>query len=155
MPDLTPDEVTSLLLAGARHAGWNPTHAAIHLITFTELIHMSGFQRHIKIEDVQPFGEESSFRAAFVQWASLLDSREAKYLGGGDSRLLKLAHAFATGTPVDPRDVVGSLGHAHARRITEAMLLATGYGRWFTLEPTEKLTTYLAEQDALIGGPDA
>jgi hypothetical protein len=58
-------------------------------------------------------------------WDKLINDREL-YLSGTENRFLKIAASFAAGRPVSLfTEVTNSLGHAHAQRVAEAVLIAT------------------------------
>jgi len=88
--------------------------------------------------------------AALVQsWRGLADSAAADRLAGAHTRLLALAASLATGEPVDLQHNLPVGGHAHARRVIEAMAIATGSGELFEVTPTPKLGEILAFQESL------
>lgn len=146
--EYSPEGLCRMLTAGAAAIGRTTVRAAVHLLTFTELPHRRDFPSLIVFEYV----DEGELRvpAAFVRdWAALPDSRAADRIGGGDQRMLALAVSLATGGPVDLAANVGVGGHAHARRVIEAIAIATGYGEMYAVTPTAKLDEMLAARDAL------
>jgi hypothetical protein len=128
MTDISADEMTAMLKAGARAQGTLHARAAIHLLTFTEMVgRSSGLAELVEIRDVTLLGGGGDVRCAFIRdWPALLDSPTAQMAGGAAYRLLTLAAGFATGKPVDIREATGRMGRAHARRVIEAFAMATG-----------------------------
>jgi hypothetical protein len=145
----SPDELTQMLVAGAQATGRTNVQAAIHLLTFTSLPHRHAFPELLDVEDVD--GRDGPALAAFVKdWKSLPDSPAADRLGGGDQRLLALAVSLAAGEPVDLSANLSVGGYAHARRVIEAMAIATGYSEHYEIRPTAKLDQMIADRDALL-----
>ncbi|WP_047891181.1 hypothetical protein [Micromonospora sp. RV43] len=146
----TPDQLTELLVAGATCTDRNNISAAVHLITFTSLPHRARFGELLDVDDVDgPDGLRTT--AAFVRdWKTLPDSPAADRLASGDQRLIALAVSLATGEPVDLRDNASVGGHAYARRVIEAIAIATGYAEHYEITPTAKLHEMLAARDALL-----
>jgi hypothetical protein len=152
----SPDELTQMLVAGAQTIGRTNVQAAIHLLTYTSLPHRHTFPALLNIlpalidwEDVD--GRDSPALAAYVKdWKSLPDSPAADRLGGGDQRLLALAVSLAVGEPVDLSANLSVGGYAHARRVIEAMAIATGYHEHYEIRPTAKLDQLIAEREALL-----
>jgi len=146
--EYSPEALCDLLTAGATAIGRPNVQAAVHLLTFTSLPHRRDFPSLIVFEYVDTDGVSAP--AAFVRdWKALPASRAADRIGSGDARMLALAVGLATGEPVDLRENVAVGGHAHARRVIEAIAIATGYGEMFTVTPTPKLDELLAARDAL------
>ncbi|MEV0732264.1 hypothetical protein [Polymorphospora sp. NPDC050346] len=79
-------------------------------------------------------------------WKALPTSAAANRLASGDKRLLALAVSLACGEPVDLADNVTVGGHAYARRVIEAIAIATGYAEHYEIV----LTEILAARDALL-----
>lgn len=130
--DATPEWVAEWLRAGARYDGTDTAVAAVHLLTFTELPHRTRFVDHLRLEQVRvPHGVPAQVVtvARVDDWPRLLNSPIATRLGSAAFQLLTLAAGLASGQPVDLRDSVRGLGHTHARRVVEAVAIATGYPR--------------------------
>jgi hypothetical protein len=142
------EQMNDLLAAGAQQIDRWPVYAAIHLLTFTDLPGRPHFTDLVDIEDTEDTEDTDGPVAAFVRdWKALPDTRG---LGSGSQRLLALAASLATGDPVDLSANVCVGGHAHARRVIEAIAIATGYGEMYEVRPTTKLDEMLAAQDALL-----
>lgn len=139
------EQMNDLLVAGAQQIDRWPVYAAVHLLTFTDLPGRPSFTDLVEIEDTE---DTDGPVAAFVRdWKALPDTRG---LGSGSQRLLALAASLATRDPVDLSANVCVGGHAHARRVIEAIAIATGYGEMYEIRPTTKLDEMLAAQDALL-----
>lgn len=135
----TGDEMRALLAAGAEHAGYLNIRAAVHLLTFTGLPDWRGFHALVDIERVHDRNHEKTTVARVSDWAGLLLDTRAAQISGSGRRLLALAAALAAGGPVDLRDSLSCLGHAHARRVLEAVAIATGADEFYTMTGTPKL----------------
>lgn len=146
----SPDELIDLLTAGAHDA--RPTmRAAVHLLTFTAFAHQIDAAGLLTFDnDDDP---DTPATAAYVRdWGQIESIAIARRWGTGGERLVALAVSLATGEPVDLRDTVPTGGHAHARRVIEAMAIATGYDLMYAITPTATLDRMLAENDALLTG---
>ena len=144
----SPDELIDLLTAGATVG---PTlQAAVHLLTFTPFPHQHDAVSLLEFDnDEDP---DAPATAAYVKdWRQVSSLAFARRWGSGAEDLVALAVSLATGDPVDLRAAVPSGGYAHARRVIEAMAIATGQGEHYEITPTEKLAQLLAERDALLG----
>lgn len=146
----TPDQLIELLTAGAQLDGRPTMQAAVHLLTFTPFPHQADVATLLEFDnDADP---DAPVTAAFVtDWRTVESIAVARQWGTGAQRLVALAVSLATGESVDLRDTVPVGGHAHARRVIEAMAIATGYGQHYEIRPTAKLDELLAERDALLG----
>ncbi|WP_328384489.1 hypothetical protein OHQ88_33740 (plasmid) [Micromonospora zamorensis] len=146
----TPDQLQELLVAGAVCTDRNNVRAAVHLITFTSLLHRQRFSELLDVDDVDgPDGLRTT--AAFVRdWRALPTSAAADRLASGDQRLIALAVSLATGEPVSLAANLAAGGHAYARRIIEAIAIATGYAEHYQINPTAKLHELLTARDALL-----
>lgn len=145
------DEMRAMLTAGAEHQGYLNIRAAVHLLTFTDLPAWRGFPRLVDIERVACRDGQRRTVALLYDWAGLpLDTRAAQISGAG-RRLLALAVALAAGGDVDLRDSLSGLGHAHARRVMEAVAIATGADEFYTLTGTPALAELEARRAELAG----
>jgi hypothetical protein len=122
-------------------------YAAVHLLTFTELPGRASFADLVDVEDINAGGGAPTLAAFVRDWKEL---RTASHLGSACQRLLTLAASLATGEPVDFAENVSGLGHAHARRVIEAIAIATGQGEMYAITPTPALDEMLARRDALL-----
>jgi len=147
----TRDQIPELLLAGARSDGWLPSQAAIHLLVFTELPGASAFGPHVIVEDRYSLG--AMHRGAWVRdWNALL-ADENLYLTGTEHRFLQIAASFASGTTISlSKEVSSELGWAHARRLAEAVLIATGTAELLSISDTPKLTEMKVFHESLSPG---
>jgi len=152
------DELREMLVVGAGICGPSTLQAAVHLLTFTELPARRGFAELLEFEDADgpatpaEVADRRLGLAAFVtDWTALPSSPVAHRLGSGDARLLALAVSLAENQPVDLRTNITVGGHVHARRVIEAMAIATGYGEHYQITPTAALDELLAARDALTG----
>jgi hypothetical protein len=148
--EYTVEQMQQLLIAGAKHNGRYTVRAAIHLLTYTELPQHRGFGQLVKVQQIRSH-EGQLVSAAFVRdWTALPTAPTARYLGGGDHRLLALAISMATGEPVDLYQNLSGFGHAHMRRVTEAVAIATGGAEFYTVTATPALDEVLTRRDALF-----
>lgn len=148
------DELRDLLVAGARYRGELNIQAATHLLTFTALPDWRGFPALIEvIPDANDRVRNETYDVAIVPyWPALLDARAAQISSSG-RRLLLLAASMATSAPVDLRENLAEFGHAHARRVIEAVAIATGAADFYTVTPTPALDELLARQREMNGDP--
>jgi hypothetical protein len=150
------EHLQQMLIAGGRYDGRPTQQAAIHLLTFTELVHHRGFADLLDTEDVELRNDDGELAgqrttAAFVRdWAALPNSPTAGYMSGGSHRLLALAVALATGEPVNLIENLPGLGSAHARRVIEAITIATGTAHLYEITGTAALQRMRDERDALF-----
>lgn len=145
----SPDELIDLLTAGAQLDGRPTTQAAVHLLTFSSFPHQADALSLIEFDN--DGDEDLPVTAAFVtDWPAVESMAAARRWGSGTQRLVALAVSLATGAPIDLRDTVPAGGHAHARRVIEAMAVATGYAEVYAITPTVKLDQMIAERDALF-----
>jgi len=150
-PTHTPEELIELLTAGAQLDGRPTMQAAVHLLTFTSFPHQSDAGQLIEFDnDADP---EAPVTAAFIRdWRQVSAIARQRRWGTGAENLVALAVSLATGDPVDLRAAAPSGGHAHARRVIEAMAIATGHAAHYEITPTAKLDHLIAERDALLNG---
>jgi len=153
VPESTPttpytgEQMQWMLAAGAEQIDRYPVYAAVHLLTFTELPGRASFAELVDVENINA-GSDTPTLAAFVRdWKAL---PTVPHLGSAGRRLLALAASLATGEPVDLAENVSGLGHAHARRVIEALAIATGHGGMYAVTPTPALDELLAHRDALF-----
>lgn len=135
MTQYSAEQMNEMLLAGARLTGTHTARAAAHLLTFTDLPGRASFAELVDVVDERDL-DGNQVTAAFVaDWTAL--PAKAGYLTGGDARLLAIAASLAAGEPVDLRENLPGFGHAHARRVIEAVIIATGYNDLYAVT-TEK-----------------
>ena len=150
----SPDEMRELLLAGARADGWLPAHAAMHLLTFTDLPGSAQFAAHVEVRDAWSPG--ATVRGAWVRdWDALLADEEL-YLTGTERRFLEIAASFASGRAISLADQVTSeLGWAHAQRVLEAIIIATNATELLQVAGTAKLDELKTFHESLSSGQPA
>lgn len=124
MASLGREEMAKLLTVGAEVQGYLTHKAAAHLITFTELMGAPTFAPHVEVAEVQTL-EGETVTAAFVKdWASLVTDDRLYFLSGNNRRLMRMAASFH-GVQITLSEEATGLGHAHARRLVEAMMITT------------------------------
>jgi hypothetical protein len=132
----------ALLVAGADYAGYLNRRGAVHLLTFTDLPGWKGFPHLVDVERVHDRHIHDWRNVAFVKnWSTLVADTRAARISDSGRRLLDLAVSMAAGVPVDLADALTGFGHAHRRRVVEAMHIATGSDEFYTLTftPTPEL----------------
>lgn len=147
-------EMTALLNEGAKYEGDTGYQAAIHLVTFTELPGTPEFAQYVTVDDRYSMTYGTAMRVALIgNWAALLKARR---LSSTEYRFLLLAASLATGRKISLDEALANMGHAHARRICEAILIRCGAAGLYTLGTTGELARLNARNAALsAGGPDA
>jgi hypothetical protein len=131
----TAEQMSDLLTSGAGMAGIDTMRAAVHLLTFTALPGRPDFADLVDVAEVTARAGAEVPAAFVTDWATLTDGRFVQ-LGGGPTRLLALAASLAAGRPVDLRENTPGLGWAHARRVVEAIQIATGMQPYLTIADT-------------------
>ena len=148
----TAEEMTALLSEWARVVGSHSMHAAIHLLTYTELPGRRDFARHVDIETGYAADETEPLIAVVRDWDKLLTSNTVRFTGG-DLRMAEIAASYAAGRPVDLREHGNGLGTAHARRLVEAVAIGAGMGEFLTIADSPALLEMRSRNDALLAGP--
>ncbi|MGF0320636.1 hypothetical protein [Nocardia fluminea] len=134
----TAEEVAMLLENGARASDSPFQQAAIHLLTYTDLPGRADLAPYLDIEDVELDGQ--SVPAAWIRdWHRLGRLENLLYLHGGAERLVRLAASMAHGEPVDLSATLSGLGHAHARRVLEAVAICAGVDEFYAITETPAL----------------
>jgi hypothetical protein len=124
----------------------------MHLLLFTELPDTARFARHVDIDATWAPGGGSVSVARIRDWDVLIADPDLR-LSGTEERFLKIAASFAAGRPADLSAVVtNSLGWAHARRVAEAVLIATDTTALLVIGDTAKLGDLKALHDTLSSG---
>jgi hypothetical protein len=140
----TGEQMAELLVAGSRYQGQH-VQAAVHLLLFTDLHTRPWFA---ELVEVNPDGLTD---CAFVDdWADL-PNRVDPRLGSGTVNMITLAVALARREQIDIAAAVTSNGHAHARRIAEAILILAGYEGWYSLQPGAELVEHQRFTEELLG----
>jgi hypothetical protein len=143
----TGEQMRDLLVAGSLCQGRH-VQAAVHLLLFTDLHTRPWFA---EIVEIGPGGAGGALlECAFVNWTDLPNRIDPR-LGSGTVNLINLAVAFADRQQIDIAAAVTSHGHAHARRIAEAVLILAGYQDWYTLQPGPDLVEHQRFTEELLG----
>lgn len=152
-PAAPGDDMRALLVAGARFTGRLTVQGAVHLLTFTDVPAWLGFPSLVHIERVDDVACGETYDAAFVpSWPTLLEDTRAAHVSGSAHRLLALAVSLAVGTPVDLRENLTGFGHVTARRVLEAVAIATGAADFWTVTPTAAAIDLARLHAELAGG---
>lgn len=131
--DRSPAGLRGLLRAWGDTDGNPGARAAMHLLLFTEIPDAPAFARHVQVDDVRTVASGLVHCAWVRDWDALIGDPDL-YLTDNEARFLKLAASFATGRPVDLcTDVTSSLGHQHARRLAEAVIIAADVADFVTV----------------------
>jgi hypothetical protein len=138
----TGDQLRGLLHMDIVTGALACTRAAVHLLTFTELIDRPGAGELFEVHEFEWDQGDIVQMGQVYDSAALMDFAATAELSDSDLRMLALAVSLASGQPVDLAVNVAAGSPAHARRVIEAIAIATGYGD----------TWALAEKPA--GGPD-
>lgn len=127
LAQLNAEEVSALLVAGAQAHGTNSEAAAVHLLIFTDLPGRPAFREHLRLIPGMP-------GLLAIDWLGAVgDPRVVMRASSSTRQLLALASALAGKSAVRLPDACAGLGHANARRVAEAVLIATGYGDWYQI----------------------
>jgi hypothetical protein len=144
--EFSPDDLRTLIRAGAWIDCADTKKAAVHLLTFTELPEQPGFAELVEVVQIPEYDDGQDIQVAVIRdWPALLALPAVAQLSDDDRRLLALAGSLISGQPVDLATNVAVSGHGHAVRIMEAMVIATGYHMKYNITPTERLTTRFAK----------
>lgn len=125
--ELTEAEMTAALNAAAAIEA--PTRAAAHhLLVNSGLPGRRDFAACVELaeEADKHSASAGTFLAAYVDWTALETALPGMRLNAAKQRLVHLAIGYATGKPVDVRDISAIGGNVHKRYIIEAALIATG-----------------------------
>ncbi|BAD60538.1 hypothetical protein [Nocardia farcinica] len=147
----TADELRTLLETGAAAADSRYQRAAIHLLNFTELPGRTALNAYIETDTVTIDGRD--VRAAWIRdWDGMGRLENLGYLSGGEERLVRRAASMAHGSPVDLCATLSSLGHAHARRVLEAVAICLGADEYYDITPTPALLENQRFEEQLLAG---
>lgn len=130
-----PDQVNEFLTAWGRWDGVNNSMAGAHLLTFTNLALDPDMVAclHIRSEWVRlGEGETTPSRitvASVADWEKLIRLAHS----GSERNLLTLARAYIASCLIQLPQHLSGFGYAGARRVVEAMAIATGYADWLTI----------------------
>ncbi|MGY4102004.1 hypothetical protein ACW2Q0_21010 [Nocardia sp. R16R-3T] len=147
----TADELRTMLETGAAAADSRYQRAAIHLLNFTELPGRAALDAYIETDTVTVDGRD--VRAAWIRdWDAMGRLENLGYLSGGEERFVRLAASMAHGSPVDLCAALSSLGHAHARRVLEAVAICLGADEHYEITPTPALLESQRFEEQLLAG---
>ena len=128
----TGDGVRSLLRTDIATGASSGRRAAVHLLSFTTVPDQPGFGALVRIDDlVWDMGD--TVRMGLVSdWAAVVDFAAAADVPERDRKMIAVAASLAGGPPVALEAAVTFVGDpAAARRVVEAVAIATGHGdRW-------------------------
>ncbi|MBC7301048.1 MAG: hypothetical protein H5T78_08840 [Nocardia sp.] len=134
----TAEELAALLETGARVQGSPFLMSAIHLLTYTDLPGRSDLDPYVEVTDVDVDGK--TVRGAWIRdWHRLGRLEDIGYLHGGAERLVRLAASMAHGVPVNLSATLSGLGHAHARRVLEAVAICAEVDEFYSITETPAL----------------
>ena len=147
----SPDDLIDLLTAGAQIADRPTMKAAVHLLTFTQFPHQHDAVSLLEFDNDEDPSVPAG--AAYVRdWRQVAAVALERRWGTGAEHLVALAVSLATGGPVDLRATVPSGGYAHAQRVIEAMVIATGHSTHYAITRTPELEQLIRDRDALLSG---
>lgn len=155
-PTYTDEQWAAMLTAGARRCGVNNIYAATHLLTYTSLPGHWQFSEHVQISSAYLLGpdgqreETLTTTAVVTDWAGLPHLSDILSMGGGAHTILAFAAAIAVGSRLDLRAGLTGLGRIGARRVAEAVLIATGYEGWYDVTPTQRYADHERQQRELL-----
>lgn len=99
--------------------------AALYLLDAAGLLEHPAVLEHTGIDFLSAAGRFPWWYAT-VNWTALRSDPTVADLGGATGRLLRLAISIAAGNPVDPHDVLVTLGPEHAQIVATALARTTG-----------------------------
>lgn len=149
--DYDRGEMTALLEQGARAEGDTGYQAAIHLVTFTSLPGTRPFAGYVTVDTRTVRGRV--IPVALIErdaWRPLVAG--LRPTGETDYRFLTLAASLADGRLVSLAEALRNMGHAHARRIAEAVLIRAGAEQFYALAGTAELDRLRDLHRELSGG---
>ena len=154
--DMPVDEFTEALLAG-RQAETLTGQAAVWLIAQTALPHRRDFRGMVELYTARSSETNTETLFAGIVWEKLAAKLPEMRLDSADGRLVRLALSYATGTPVDLRDVTSGHGSVHMGYVIEAARIATGAedGDLYRLSEGPGLARIKAFNDELLGNAPA
>jgi hypothetical protein len=103
-------------------------HAAVHLLLATELPNRDGFAALVEIIQLEWEPGDIVQMGSVRDWAELSSWADTVALSDDDRRMVALAVSIASGRPVDLATNLVVKDHLRARRIIEAVGIATGHG---------------------------
>lgn len=146
---LSADTLREAVMAGTKFSGGDTRRAAMHLLTFTDLLGRGDVARHVHLRyETDTDGLE--VLVGHVDLDALTEDKGIS-LTGGDERFLALARSYACGEPVVLGDFLNTLGHAHARRAIEAYIISLGMEGWYQLQDGAALHEHRAFTASLFG----
>lgn len=118
------DFIEALLAAG--QAETLTGRAAVWLVAQTALPHRRDFRGMVELYTARSRETNAETLFAGIVWDKLAAKLPEMRLDSADERLVRLALSYATGAPVDLRDVSSGYGSVHMGYVIEAARIATG-----------------------------
>ncbi len=110
-----------MLVKGAGRYGQRTIKAAVHLLTYTDLVEYGPF-----VDTLRPdAGGAVGFRLP-TQWDRILELADDMGIGETHYQLLQIAASLAGGEKVDLHRATSRLDNEQAGRVLEALGIATG-----------------------------
>ncbi|GLY24144.1 hypothetical protein [Micromonospora sp. NBRC 101691] len=135
----TGDGIRGLLNTDIVTGAPNGRRAAVHLLTFTSVPDQPGFGDLVRVVQVEWDWGDDVLMGWVTDWAAVIDFAAAAGVPDRDRQMIAVAASLDGGPPVSLESAVVFVGDpAAARRVIEAVAIATGHGdRW---ELTERST---------------
>ncbi|MFJ9846324.1 hypothetical protein ACIRYZ_38970 [Kitasatospora sp. NPDC101155] len=146
---LATDTLHAAVMAGTRFSGGDTRRAAMHLLTFTDLLSRADVAPYIHLR-YETDRDGLEVLVAHVDLDALAEDKGIP-LTGGDERFLTLARSYASGEPVVLGDFLNTLGHAHARRAIEAYIISLGMEGWYQVQEGPELAAHRRFEATLLG----
>jgi hypothetical protein len=137
----TGDAIRSILRTDIATGASAGRRAAVHLLSFTTVPDQPGFGDLVGILDLVWDMGDTVRMGQVTDWAAVVDFAAAADVPDRDRQLIAVAASLAGGPPVALEAAVSFFGdQAAARRVIEAVAIATGHGdRWeLTERPAPK-----------------
>jgi hypothetical protein len=118
--------------------------AAVHLLTFTAVPDQPGFGDLVEIQDLVWDMGDTVRMGQITDWAAVAGFAATADVPDRDRQVIAVAASLGGGPPVDLEAAVSFADDpAAARRVIEAIAIATGHGdRWeFTERPVPRVHT--------------
>lgn len=145
----TPSELREMIRNAADCRGVNNAHAVAHILCFLDLADSPEFfEKHLEFTPHDLRSGDTHTEAWPADWSKLLTMPG---LSGSVWKLLTLARALDEMTTFHLPDIMSGLGSVYARTVAETVLIATGYGDWYTFFPTKVKRNHDSWQRRLSG----
>jgi len=146
---LSADTLHEAVMAGTRFSGGDTRRAAMHLLTFTDLLTRGDVIQYVHLR-YETDRDGLEVLTAHVDLDAIAEDKGIS-LTGGQERFLALARSYASSEPVVLGDFLNSLGHAHARRAVEAYIISLGMEGWYQVEEGPELAAHRRFEAELFG----